>query len=89
MKGLREASHKFFAGVGGSRAVAQYVNSHVQLPNLQVSTRVIGGSLNTTNIAISNTNTNTSSNMITTTSYQQQHSVDEQRNRLVSRVAVG
>ena len=86
MKGLREASHKFFAG-GGSRAVAQYVNSHVQLPNLQVSTRVIGGSLNTTNIAISNTNT--SSNMITTTSYQQQHSVDEQRNRLVSRVAVG
>ena len=87
MKGLREASHKFFAGGGGSRAVAQYVNSHVQLPNLQVSTRVIGGSLNTTNIAISNTNT--SSNMITTTSYQQQHSVDEQRNRLVSRVAVG
>ena len=67
--------------------MAQYVNSHVQLPNLQVSTRVIGGSLNTTNIAISNTNT--SSNMITTTSYQQQHSVDEQRNRLVSRVAVG
>ena len=70
--------------------MAQYVNSHVQLPNLQVSTRVIGGSLNTTNIAISNTNTNTSSNMITTTSYQQQqHSLDEQRNRLVSRVAVG